>query len=256
MKIATWNVNSIRARLDRLLPWLREVQPDVVCLQEIKVTDEAFPCEPLREVGYRAAVYGQKTYNGVAILSRTDPADVRRSMDDGVDDPQARLISAQFEGIRVLSAYVPNGQSVGSEKYAYKLHWMRRLREHLRRQFDPSGALVLCGDLNVAPDDCDVAHPAQWAGTVLCHADARDALEEILRWGLTDVVRRHHPQGGIYSWWDYRLRAFARNDGLRIDHVFATRPMADRCTAAEIDRQQRSAERPSDHAPVIAVFDD
>lgn len=256
MKIATWNVNSIRARQDRLLPWLEVVQPDVLCLQELKVTDEAFPYEAVRKAGYHAAVYGQKTYNGVAILSRTEPVGVLRGMDDDARDPQARLISAEIDGIRVLSAYVPNGQSVGSQKYLYKLGWMRRLGEHLEQQFDPSGPLVLCGDLNVAPDDRDVAHPAQWAGTVLCHQDARNALEEIRAWGLVDVFRQHHPQGGVYSWWDYRMRAFARDDGLRIDHVFATQPMATRCTGAEIDRDQRGGERPSDHAPVIAVFDD
>jgi exodeoxyribonuclease-3 len=255
MKIATWNVNSIRARQDRLLRWLEAVQPAIVCLQEIKVTGESFPYQPLRQAGYHAAVYGQKTYNGVAILSRTPPDEVRRGIDDAVDDPQARLISADIAGIRVISAYVPNGESVGSPKYAYKLHWMGRLREHLRREFDPSGLLILCGDFNVAPDDRDVARPAQWAGTVLCHSEARHALEEIRAWGLTDVVRRHHPQGGIYSWWDYRMRAFANNDGLRIDHIFATGPMAQRCSAAEIDRQQRSGEGPSDHAPVVAVFD-
>ncbi len=256
MKIATWNVNSIRARLNRLLPWLGEVQPEVVCLQEIKVTDEAFPYEPLREAGYRAAVYGQKTYNGVAILSRAKPAEVRRGMADEVDDPQARLISARVGAVWIVNAYVPNGQTIGSPKYAYKLAWLGRLREHLRRHFDPGDRLVLCGDFNVASDDLDVARPETWAGTVLCHGDAREALERIRAWGLTDVVRRHHPQGGIYTWWDYRLRAFARDDGLRIDHVFATAPMADRCTAAEIDRQQRAGERPSDHAPVMAVFDD
>jgi exodeoxyribonuclease-3 len=256
MKIATWNVNSVRARQDRLLRWLEAVQPDVVCLQEIKVTDEDFPYELVRQRGYRAIVYGQKTYNGVAILSRTEPGDVRCGLDDGAAEAEARLISAQIEAVRVISVYVPNGQSVGSPKYVYKLHWMRRLREYLQRQFDPSAWLVLGGDFNVARDDHDVARPAAWAGTVLCHQEVRQALQEIRAWGLSDVFRQHHPEGGLYSWWDYRLRAFARNDGLRIDHIFATEPMARRCTAAEIDRQQRSGQSPSDHAPVIAVFED
>jgi exodeoxyribonuclease-3 len=256
MKIATWNVNSIRARLDRLLPWLGEVRPDVVCLQEIKVTEEGFPYEPLREAGYRAAVYGQKTYNGVAILSRAEPVEVRHGMDDEVDDPQARLISARVGIVWIVNAYVPNGQSVGSPKYAYKLAWLRRLQEYFWRHFDPSDRLALCGDFNVAPDDLDVAQPETWAGTVLCHGDARGALEGVRAWGLTDIVRRYHPQGGIYTWWDYRGRAFARDDGLRIDHVFTTAAMDDRCIAAEIDRRQRGGEKPSDHVPVVAIFGD
>ena len=254
MKIATWNVNSVRSRLERLLRWLEKTAPDVVCLQELKVTDEAFPYEPIREAGYHAAVYGQKTYNGVGILSRAEPVDVRRGMGDDDDDPQARLLSAEIAGIQIISAYVPNGQSVGSEKYAYKLDWMRRFREYLERRCDPAVPLVLCGDLNVARDDLDVANPARWAGTVLCHRDARDALERIRGWGLTDVFRRHHPEGGIYSWWDYRMLAFPKNDGLRIDHLFVTEPIAGRCTGAEIDREERKGEKPSDHAPLIAAF--
>jgi exodeoxyribonuclease-3 len=255
MKVATWNVNSIRSRLERLLHWLDRVRPDVVCLQELKVTDEVFPYEPIREAGYYAAVHGQKTYNGVAILSRSEPEAVKRGMGDNVDDPQARLISAELEGVRIISAYVPNAQVVGSEKYAYKLDWMRRLREHLDSQFEPSAPLILCGDLNVARDDLDVANPEKWAGSVLCHQEARDSLERIWEWGLTDVFRQHHPGGALYSWWDYRMLAFPKNDGLRIDHIFATDPMAKRCTSAEIDREERKGLKPSDHAPVIATFD-
>ena len=256
MKIATWNVNSVRARLERVLLWLRKQQPDIVCLQELKVVDEAFPCGALREAGYHCVVHGQKTYNGVAILSRSEPGNVERGMSDSVEDPQARLVSAEIEGIRILSAYVPNGESVGSEKYAYKLAWMGRLRDHLARRFRPADPVVLCGDLNVARDDHDVADPAAWAGTVLCHGDAREALERVRQWGFTDVFQKHHPDGGIYSWWDYRAGAFHRNDGLRLDHVFATEPVAERCTAAELGRDERKGTKPSDHAPVIAVFDD
>ncbi len=256
MKIATWNVNSIRARHDRLLAWLDRHAPDVLCLQELKGTDDAFPFDAVSEAGYHAVVFGQKTYNGVAILSRAEPTDVERGMGDDVDDPQARLVSAQIGGVRVICAYVPNGQEVGSDKYAYKLGWMRRLRDHLDRRFASSDDLVLCGDFNVAPDDADVANPERWADSVLCHRDVRDGLEHVGGWGLVDVFRQHHPEGGVYSWWDYRRLAFPKNDGLRLDHIFATESLAERCTAAEVDRDERKGTKPSDHAPVIATFDD
>lgn len=255
MKLATWNVNLIRARQERLLAWLQRVEPDVVCLQELKVTDEFFPFEAIREAGYWAAVFGQKTYNGVAILSRSEPMDIQRGMDDGADDPQARLLAATIAGIRVVSAYFPNGKIVGSQHYAYKLAWMRRLREYLQTRFKPSEPLVLCGDFNVAPDDSDVARPDVWANSVLCHVAVRQALEGLRGWGLVDVFRTHHPEGGIYSWWDYRMLAFPKNDGLRIDHIFATEPLAARCVSAEVDRQERKGAKPSDHAPVVAVFE-
>jgi len=254
MKIATWNVNSIRARHDRALAWLDKHRPDVRCLQELKVIDDVFPVEAMAEAGYHAAVHGQKTYNGVAILSRSEPADVQRGLDDDVDDPQARLIAAEIEGVHVLSAYVPNGQEVGSDKWAYKLAWFERLGAYLDRRFSPTDAVVLCGDLNVAPDDTDVANPEPWADSVLCHPDARDALERVRAWGLVDVFRKHHPAGGIYSWWDYRRLAFPKNDGLRIDHILATEPMAKRSTDAAVDRDERKGTKPSDHAPVIAEF--
>ena len=254
MKIATWNVNSIRARLERALAWLARQQPDVVCLQELKCTDDAFPHEAVRDAGYHAAVHGQKTYNGVAILSRSEPADVEVGLSDEVDDPQARLVSAVVDGVRVLSAYVPNGSAVGSEKYAYKLDWLDRLREHLGRRFAPSDQVILCGDLNVARFDDEVASPDEWAATVLCHPTARDALERVREWGFTDLFRKHHPEGGLFSWWDYRAGAFHRNDGLRIDHIFATEPLAARCTAAEVDRDERKGAKPSDHAPLVATF--
>jgi exodeoxyribonuclease-3 len=223
-------------------------------LQELKVTDDAFPYEPIRSAGYHAAVCGQKTYNGVAILARAEPANVERGLGDDVDDPQARLIAADVAGIRIISAYVPNGQLVGSEKYVYKLDWLRRLKEYLEQRCRPSDPLVLCGDFNVAPDDRDVANPDKWAGSVLCHQTVRDALEDVRSWGLTDVFRQHHPEGGIYSWWDYRMLGFPKNDGLRIDHVFATQSLAERCTVAEVDRDERKGQKPSDHAPVITTF--
>jgi exodeoxyribonuclease-3 len=255
MKIATWNVNSVRARLERLLAWLEKEAPDVLCLQELKVTGDDFPADAIRTAGYRSAVFGQKTYNGVAILSRTEPQEIERGM-GGADDPQARLIAATVNGIRVISAYFPNGQAVGTEKYDYKLAWMGRLRTYLETRLSPVEPVVLCGDFNVARDDADVARPETWAGSVLCHDAAREALERIRTWGFVDVFRRHHPDGGVYSWWDYRMLAFPKNNGLRIDHVFATEGLAERSTAAAVDREERKGKKPSDHAPVIAVFAD
>ena len=255
MKVTTWNVNSIRSRLERLLRWLEKTRPDVVCLQELKATDEAFPYEVIQEAGYQAVVLGQKTYNGVAILARDEPTDVERGLGDDEEDSQARLVAADVAGVRIISAYVPNGQTVGSEKYAYKLAWMGRLRRYLEDRHRPTEPMVLCGDFNVALDDLDVANPEKWAGSVLCHPASRDAFEQVRQWGLTDVFRQHHPEGGIYSWWDYRMLAFPKNDGLRIDHILATQPLAKRCTGAEIDRDERKGQKPSDHAPVIAIFD-
>ena len=257
MKLATWNVNSIRARLERLVTWLGKVRPDVVCLQELKVTDEVFPYEPIRQAGYHAAAYGQKTYNGVAILARAKPADVSRGLGDGVEDPQARLIAADITGVRIISAYIPNGGVVGSDKYAYKLEWMRRLRAYLHRTAKPANRVILCGDFNVARDDSDVARPDEWRDSVLCHTDVRDLLEQVRQWGFVDVFRKHHPEGGIYSWWDYRMLAFAKNNGVRIDHIFATEALAGVCTSADVDRDERKGtkdDKPSDHAPVIATF--
>ena len=255
MLIATWNVNSVRARQERLLAWLDKHRPDVLCLQELKAVEEAFPFDAVGEAGYRAAVCGQKTYNGVAILSRAEPAGVRRGIDDGVDDSQARLIAAEVAGVHVVNAYVPNGRQVGSDAFDYKLRWMQRLTAYLGRHWSPGDPVVLCGDLNVAADDRDVAEPDEWADTVLCVPQVRQALEGIRRWGLVDVFRKHHGEGGVYSWWDYRMAAFPRNDGLRLDHVLATEALASRCTRAEVDRDERKGHKPSDHAPVLAWFD-
>jgi exodeoxyribonuclease-3 len=254
LKIATWNVNSIRARQDRLLAWLDRAAPDVVCLQELKVTDKDFPHDVLRGAGYHAAVYGQKTYNGVAILSRMEPADVRRGL-PGFEDPQARLISAQLGAVRVVCGYFPNGQTVGSDKWAYKLQWIAHLRRWLAAEFRPTDPLVLCGDFNVARRESDVAQPEAWVDSVLFHPDARRALEELLAWGLIDVFAQQHPEGGLYSWWDYRMLAFPRNDGLRLDYLVATAPLAAACRSATVDRDERKGKQPSDHAPVIAEFE-
>ena len=251
MRIATWNVNSIRAREERLANWLKAQAPDVLCLQELKVTEADFPFAAVAALGYHAAAFGQKTYNGVAILSREEPQDIHRGMEDGVDDPQARLISARVQGIRVVSAYVPNGQTVGSEKWVYKLAWLGRLRSWLGAHLAPGEPFVLCGDFNVAPDDRDVARPEEWNDSVLCHPEVRAALGAVVGLGLEDLFRRHHAEGGFYSWWDYRELGFPKNNGLRIDHLYGNAALAARSTGAEIDRNERKGKLPSDHAPVI-----
>jgi exodeoxyribonuclease-3 len=235
--------------------WLERFPVDVLCLQELKVTEDAFPSLDLRAAGYHSAVYGQKTYNGVAILSRHEPLDVARGFDDDIADPQARLISASVRGVRVICGYFPNGSQVGSEKWAYKLEWLRRLRSHLDRHCDPTQALVLCGDFNVAPEPIDVHDPAAWEQSVLCHPEARVALERIRDFGLVDVFRRHRSEAGLYSWWDYRMLGFQKGRGLRIDHVYATLALAETSRAATIDREERKGKQPSDHAPVIVEFE-
>ncbi len=255
MKLATWNVNSVRARLERLLRWLEKQRPDVLCLQELKVSDEDFPFDEVRAAGYQAAVFGQRTYNGVAILSREEPADVVRGFDDGADDPAARLIAARACGVTVVCVYVPNGGEIGSDKWAYKLDWLRRLRAWLERRHRLDERLALCGDLNVAPEARDCSDPVAWEGTVLYHPEARAALRGVTDWGLIDAFRLKRPEPGLYSWWDYRMLAFPKNVGLRIDHVFATPPLAERATAAAIDRDERKGKQPSDHAPVVVEFD-
>lgn len=255
MKLATWNVNSIRARLDRLVDWLGRAAPEVVCLQELKVPDEEFPVEELRAAGYHAVFHGQRTYNGVAILSRAEPEDVHRGFDGGTGDEQARLITARLHGVRIISAYFPNGQVVGSDKWGYKLDWMRRLEAYLSTRYAPSEPLALCGDFNVAPEDRDVARPDEWRDSVLCHEEARARLREIAAWGLIDTMRLHEPGPGPWSWWDYRMLAFPKGNGLRIDHVFVTRPLADRCTKAWVERNERKGKLPSDHAPVMIELD-
>jgi exodeoxyribonuclease III len=251
MKIATWNVNSIKARKDRLLAWLAAHSPDVLCLQELKLEASAFPLEDVRALGYHAVLHAQKTYNGVAILSRSEPQAVAVGFEDGVDDEQARAIAATIDGTRVLCVYVPNGGEPTSDKFAYKLKWLERLRTHLHGRHQASDALIVCGDLNIAPDDSDVARPDEWRGTVLCHDEVREAFRGLIGWGLVDCFRKHHPNGGAYSWWDYRMLGFPKGNGLRIDHVLGTAQLAERCQAASIDREQRKGKLPSDHAPVI-----
>jgi exodeoxyribonuclease-3 len=249
--VATWNVNSIAARLPLVLRFLEESKPDVLCLQEIKCVEDRFPRADLEAVGYTSAVYGQPTYNGVAILSRGPLENVAVGMDGDEDGAQARVIAALAGELAIVNVYIPNGQAVGTDKYAFKLAWMERLRGYFDARYAPTAPVLLCGDFNVAPEARDVHFPERWEGQVLFSEPERAALERVRAWGFVDAFRLHNEAGGFYSWWDYRAAAFRRNDGLRIDHVWVTEPLAKRCTAAWIDKQTRSWDRPSDHAPVM-----
>jgi exodeoxyribonuclease III len=255
MRIATWNVNSVRARRDRLLGWLEARGPDVVCLQETKVTDEEFPFAELADVGYRALTRGQRGYNGVAILSRDEGLSPERGFGDDLADEEARLVAAEVGGVRVASVYVPNGQSPGSDKYQFKIEWMGRLREWVGRALATGTPLVVGGDFNVAPDDRDVYDPPRWEGSIMCTEPERAALRGIAGKGLTDAFRLHHADAGAFTWWDYRLRSFERNRGLRIDHIYLSDSLVPRCTAAEVDRDARAGKNASDHAPLIVTLD-
>lgn len=255
MKLATWNINSAKAREERLVNWLKRFEPDVLCLQELKLVDDAFPREPIEALGYHCALFGQKTYNGVAILSKSEPSDVHRGLEDDVDDTHSRLISANVDGVHVLSAYFPNGGDMGSDKYEYKLEWMERLRAYLDRRFDSEkDDVVLCGDFNVAPfaDDCSLP---DFEGTVLANPDVRASLDHIRAFGFIDVFRPFHPNGGVYTWWDYRAMGFERNHGLRIDHVWCTPRLAETAIGAMVDRSEREGKGASDHAPVMVELD-
>lgn len=255
MRIATWNVNSIRARLDRVLPWLSERRPDVVLLQETKCQDHQFPREEVEELGYNVELFGQKTYNGVAILSKRPLDDVRRGFGVERFDGEARVIGATVDDFLLLDVYVVNGQAVGTERYAWKLAWMACLRDHVREQYPMSEKVVVAGDFNVTFDDRDVYDPEKWRERILCSTPEREALAGLLDVGLHDALRHFTDEGGIYTWWDFRSRGFERgNRGLRIDHVLLSRPALDACTGVEVDVEARQGPRPSDHAPVLATF--
>jgi exodeoxyribonuclease III len=254
VKLVTWNVNSIRQRFERLLALLARHAPDVVCLQETKTIDGDFPIDALRVAGYTSICCGQKSYNGVAILAKAELSGVACGFRDGGNDEQARLIAATIAGVRVICAYVPNGQSVGSEKYAYKLEWLERLRKLLDREADPASPLALVGDFNVAPTDADVHDPEAWRGQVLVSEPERAALRHVLDYGLVDAFRERYPDKVAFTWWDYRQLGFPKNRGLRIDHVLLTRPLAARLEDVVIDREERKGKGASDHAPVVAVL--
>lgn len=252
MKIVCWNINSLRKRQDRLFAWLEATKPDIVCLQETKCPDDQFPVLALKAVGYHCAYHGEKSYNGVAIIAKTEPRDVRPSLCDEVIDPQARVIAATINGIRVFSIYAPNGQAIGSPAYEYKLNWYARLRDCLLRE--KNNDLVVCGDFNVAPEDIDVHDPDLWRGAIMCSDGERAAFHQLCEVGLRDTLRLHHPEGGLFSWWDYRMLAFPKNRGLRIDAILAGDSLVKECTDVGIDREMRKGKEPSDHAPVWAEF--
>ena len=253
MKIATWNVNSLNVRLPHVLEWLAAAEPDVLVLQEIKQTTEAFPEESFTETGYQAIANGQKTYNGVAVIGRNSSADHVCEI-PGFEDPQRRVLAATIDDIRIVNLYVPNGQSVGSEKYEYKLSWLAALRDFLEDELKTHDKLVVLGDFNIAPDDRDVYDAEKWGDDILCSPLERKALGELLKLGLTDVYRNFEQPEKDFSWWDYRRAGFQRNAGLRIDLILASDSMNSACQASYIDRDPRSWERPSDHTPVIAEF--
>jgi exodeoxyribonuclease-3 len=252
MKIASWNINSLRRRQDRLFAWLEATKPDVVCLQETKCTDDQFPVLALESVGYHSAYHGEKSYNGVAILAKAELTDVRPSLCDEVIDPQARVIAATVGEIRVFSIYAPNGQAVGSPAYEYKLNWYARLRDCLSKE--KSEELIACGDFNVAPENIDVHDPELWRGAIMCSESERKAFRQLCEIGLRDTLRLHHDEGGLFTWWDYRMLSFPKNRGLRIDAVLASKALANKCIDAGIDRDMRKGKEPSDHAPIWAEF--
>jgi exodeoxyribonuclease III len=252
-KIATWNVNSLKVRLPQVLDWLREQQPHILALQETKLTDPDFPTLDIANAGYLAVFAGQKTYNGVAILSRLPASEIVTDL-PGMTDPQRRVLGATIGGVRVINLYVPNGQAVGSDKFAYKLAWLEALADWLRDQLARHSRLIALGDFNIAPDDRDVHDPAAWADQVLCSESERAAFQRVLALGLTDAFRLFPQAEGSFSWWDYRAAAFRRNLGLRIDHLLVSPALAAVCMACRVDTAPRRWERPSDHAPVIAEF--
>ncbi len=253
MRVASWNINSLRKRQDRLFAWLEANKPDIVCLQETKCPDEQFPVLALQAAGYHSVYHGEKSYNGVAILSKNESRDVRPSLCDEVVDPQARIIAATVSNIRVFSVYAPNGRAVGSPAYDYKINWYGRLRACLSKE--ESADLIVCGDFNVAPEDVDVHDPELWRGAIMCSNGERTAFRQLCEGSLKDTLRLHHKEGGLFSWWDYRMLSFPKNRGLRIDAILASKSLARRCAAAGIDRELRKGKEPSDHAPVWAEFD-
>ena len=255
MKIATWNVNSLKVRLGHTLEWLDIAKPDVLVLQEIKQATEAFPADKFEEVGYKGIASGQKTYNGVAVISRAEPQDPVTDF-PGFDDPQRRILATTIDGVRVVNLYVPNGSEVGSEKYDYKLGWLEALKGFLEAEMNEHDDVVVLGDFNIAPDDRDVYDPEKWGDAILCSPREREALKALIDLGLSDVYRQFDQPEQTFSWWDYRAAGFRRNAGLRIDLILASGDLAGKCTASYIDREPRTWDRPSDHTPVIAEFSD
>tara|TARA_R110000868_G_scaffold380784_2_gene646993 strand:+ start:6576 stop:7340 length:765 start_codon:yes stop_codon:yes gene_type:complete len=253
MKIATWNVNSINVRLPHVLDWMKANDPDVLALQETKMTDDKFPREAIEEAGYNVVFAGQKTYNGVAIISKQRADDVVTDVPN-LDDPQRRILAATIDNVRVIDLYIPNGSEVGSEKYAYKLDWLSKVHNYIASQMAEYENVVVLGDFNIAPADADVHDPAAWKDSILCSVPERQALFNMIDLGLVDTFRQFDQDPELFSWWDYRAAGFRRNRGLRIDLILASQGLAKRCQNTFIDKEPRKWERPSDHAPVMAEF--
>jgi exodeoxyribonuclease-3 len=253
IKIATWNVNSLRVRLDHLLAWLDATKPNIIALQETKLEDKHFQREIFLEAGYHAVFNGQKSYNGVAILSRESAAEVQSTIPE-FDDPQRRILAATIEDVRVINLYVPNGQSVNSEKYFYKLDWMDKVTHFIEAELKKYPRLVVLGDFNIALEDRDVHFKELWQGHVLVSEAERHALQKMMKIGLQDSFRLFENGEGHYTWWDYRAGGFRRNNGLRIDHILLSEVLAKQCQSCHIDKSLRSLERPSDHVPVVSEF--
>ncbi|MDX8406372.1 MAG: exodeoxyribonuclease III [Mariprofundus sp.] len=252
MKITTWNVNSLNVRLPHVLAYLKDERPDILALQETKTPDNQFPLTELEASGYRVIFAGQKSYNGVALLARAALEDVVCDL-PGLDDPQRRLLAASVGGVRVVNVYIPNGQAVDSEKYAYKMRWLEALHAFVQSELEQHERLVLLGDFNITPADMDVHDPLRWQGQITCSPPERGFFESLLQLGLSDSVRNLHPDDQMFSWWDYRMSAYRRNWGLRIDHLLVSGAL--KPDAAGVDRAYRDLERPSDHAPVWMTFD-
>lgn len=256
MLIATWNVNSLNARLPRVIDWLETVQPDVLCMQETKMADHQFPAHEFTELGYETTHFGEGRWNGVAILSRVGLTDVVNGFDDGRDpDPDARVVWATCDGVRIASVYVPNGRELGHDHYHYKLDWLGRLRTHLDQHHSPEEKVAVLGDWNVTPTDNDVWSRAAFEGFTHVSQPERDALQNVKDWGFVDTLRDRYPDSGIYSFWDYRNGDFHKRRGMRIDFVYSSTALAQHCVADLVDRNARKGPKPSDHAPVLATFE-
>lgn len=254
MKIATWNVNSIAIRLEQILDWLETTETDVLCLQETKCVDEKFPLEQINDAGFNAVFTGQKSYNGVAILSRHELTDVQKNFPDDADDAPKRLIAATIENIRVVNTYIPNGTELWTDKFTFKLDWLQRLRKYFDQTCATDSDVLLCGDFNVAPDERDVWDLKTWEGKLHFTKPERAAIHHVKQWGFEDVFRKINGDERKFSWWNYREGAFFKNQGLRIDHIWTSANLAGKCVGCWIDRKPRGAERPSDHTPVVAEF--
>jgi len=257
LKIASWNVNSLNVRLPHLLAWVAEAQPDILGLQETKLTDEKFPVTELQAAGYHCTFSGQPTYNGVAVLSREPGRDIVTDI-PGLPDPQRRILALTIPtamgDVRLIDLYVVNGSEVGSAKFEYKLDWLQKVTQWLALELQQHEQVIVLGDFNIAPDDRDVHDPESWRGKILCSEAERKALQDIYALGLADTFRLFDQQEQVFSWWDYRMNAFRRKLGLRIDLLLASASMATKCQASYVDIEPRRQERPSDHAPVIAEF--